>query len=139
MILNGFAIIFLPGYLFLCFLGVLLGTPVGVFPGLGPTTAIALLIPPTFHSNPVSAIITLTGIYYGGHVRRVHGIDSGQHPRGSGFGHDLPGWIPNGPALGIAASGSYIAGTFSIVGLMFSAPLLAKAALAFWPPEYLSL
>jgi putative tricarboxylic transport membrane protein len=61
----GAQVVFQPINLLFCFLGVLMGTLVGVLPGLGPTAAIALLLPNTFHVQPVSAIIMLAGIYYG--------------------------------------------------------------------------
>src|SRR4030067_42428 len=61
----GAQVLFTPMNLFFCFIGVLMGTLVGVLPGLGPTAAIALLLPNTFHVSPVTAIIMLAGIYYG--------------------------------------------------------------------------
>ncbi len=64
-ILFGAQVVFQPMNLLFCFLGVLMGTLVGVLPGLGPTAAIALLLPNTFHVSPVTAIIMLAGIYYG--------------------------------------------------------------------------
>ena len=64
-LINGFAVAFQPVNLFYCFLGCLIGTLVGVLPGLGPTAAMALLLPATFHVAPVTAIIMLAGIYYG--------------------------------------------------------------------------
>ncbi|HSR11565.1 MAG TPA: tripartite tricarboxylate transporter permease, partial [Thermodesulfobacteriota bacterium] len=61
----GFASVLNPGSLFFCFFGVLVGTLVGVLPGLGPVAAISLLLPTTFHIPPLSAVIMLAGIYYG--------------------------------------------------------------------------
>ena len=144
-ILHGFYITFQPTNLFLCFLGCLLGTLVGVLPGLGPTAAIALLLPTTFHFTTVSAIITLCGIYYGAMyggsttsiLVNIPGEAASVITTLDGYKMALDGRA--GPALGIAAFGSYIAGTLSIVGLMFLAPLLARGALAFGPPEYFSL
>ena len=144
-ILHGFYITFQPTNLFLCFFGCLLGTLVGVLPGLGPTAAIALLLPTTFHFTPVSAIITLCGIYYGAMyggsttsiLVNIPGEAASVITTLDGYKMALDGRA--GPALGIAAFGSYIAGTLSIVGLMFLAPLLARGALAFGPPEYFSL
>jgi putative tricarboxylic transport membrane protein len=144
-ILHGFYITFQPTNLFLCFFGCLLGTLVGVLPGLGPTAAIALLLPTTFHLTPVSAIITLCGIYYGAMyggsttsiLVNIPGEAASVITTLDGYQMALDGRA--GPALGIAAFGSYIAGTLSIVGLMFLAPLLARGALAFGPPEYFSL
>jgi len=67
-IILGFQVALQPMNLFFCFLGVLIGTLVGVLPGLGPVAAMSLLLPSTFHVSPVSAIIMLSGIYYGGQV-----------------------------------------------------------------------
>jgi putative tricarboxylic transport membrane protein len=145
LIAQGFAVAFQPSNLFLCFFGCLMGTLVGVLPGLGPTAAIALLLPTTFHFSPVAAIITLSGIYYGAMyggsttsiLVNIPGEAASVVTSLEGYKMALDGRA--GPALGIAAFGSYIAGTLSIVGLMFLAPLLAKAALAFGPPEYFAL
>ena len=63
--IAGFSVILTPNNIFYCFLGVLIGTLIGVLPGIGPTGAIAILLPSTFHASPVSAIIMLAGIYYG--------------------------------------------------------------------------
>jgi putative tricarboxylic transport membrane protein len=122
-----------------------MGTLVGVLPGLGPTAAIALLLPTTFHFTPVAAIITLCGIYYGAMyggsttsiLVNIPGEAASVITTLDGYKMAQDGRA--GPALGIAAFGSYIAGTLSIVGLMFLAPLLARGALAFGPPEYFSL
>jgi len=145
MLIKGFSIAFQPANLLLCFLGVLMGTLVGVLPGLGPTAAIALLLPATFHLNPVSAIICLAGIYYGAMyggsttsiLVNIPGEAASVMTCLDGYQMALRGRA--GPALGISAFGSYIAGTLSIVGLMVLAPPLARAALAFGPPEYFSL
>jgi len=145
LIFQGFSIVFQPINLFLCFFGCLMGTLVGVLPGLGPTAAIALLLPTTFHFTPVSAIITLCGIYYGAMyggsttsiLVNIPGEAASVVTTLDGYKMAQDGRA--GPALGIAAFGSYIAGTLSIVGLMFLAPPLARAALAFGPPEYFSL
>jgi putative tricarboxylic transport membrane protein len=145
LVSQGFAVAFQPNNLFLCFFGCLMGTLVGVLPGLGPTAAIALLLPTTFHFTPVSAIITLSGIYYGAMyggsttsiLVNIPGEAASVVTTLDGYKMALDGRA--GPALGIAAFGSYIAGTLSIVGLMFLAPPLARAALAFGPPEYFAL
>ena len=145
LLLQGFSITFQPMNLALCFLGVLMGTLVGVLPGLGPTAAIALLLPATFHLPPVSAIITLAGIYYGamygGSTTSILVNIPGEAASVMTCldGYQMARQGRAGPALGISAFGSYIAGTLSIVGLMFLAPLLARWALAFGPPEYFSL
>jgi putative tricarboxylic transport membrane protein len=141
----GAQIVLQPINLLFCFMGVLMGTLVGVLPGLGPTAAIALLLPNTFHIPPVSAIIMLAGIYYGAMyggsttsiLVNIPGEAASVITCLDGYQMALKGRA--GPALGIAAFGSFIAGTVSVIGLMIVAPPLAKFALAFGPPEYFSL
>jgi putative tricarboxylic transport membrane protein len=141
----GTQIIFTPTNLFFCFIGVLMGTLVGVLPGLGPTAAIALLLPNTFHFPPVSAIIMLAGIYYGAMyggsttsiLVNIPGEAASVVTCLDGYQMARKGRA--GPALGIAAFGSFIAGTLSVLALMLVAPPLAKFALAFGPPEYFGL
>jgi putative tricarboxylic transport membrane protein len=141
----GAQIVFTPTNLFFCFIGVLMGTLVGVLPGLGPTAAIALLLPNTFHFPPVSAVIMLAGIYYGAMyggsttsiLVNIPGEAASVVTCLDGYQMARKGRA--GPALGISAFGSFIAGTLSIVALMLVAPPLAKVALAFGPPEYFSL
>jgi len=141
----GVQTLFTPTNIFFCFLGVLMGTLVGVLPGLGPTAAIALLLPNTFHVTPVTAIIMLAGIYYGAMyggsttsiLVNIPGEAASVITCLDGYQMALKGRA--GPALGIAAFGSFIAGTISVLGLMLVAPPLAKFALAFGPPEYFSL
>ena len=141
----GFGIFFQPVNLLYCFLGVLMGTLVGVLPGLGPAAALSLLLPTIYHVPPVSAIIMLFGICYG----TAYGGST------TSILVNIPGEISSvvtcfdgyqmakqgraGPALGIAAFGSFIAGTFGVVGLMLFAPMLANFALRFGPPEFFSL
>jgi putative tricarboxylic transport membrane protein len=141
----GFAAALTPTNLAMAFLGSLLGTLVGVLPGLGPTAAIAILFPLTSVLSPVAAIIMLSGIYYGamyggsttaillnipGEVASVPTCLDGYPMAQQGRG---------GVALGIAAIGSFVAGTFGVVILTFFAPLLADQALRFGPPEYFGL
>ena len=141
----GAQIIFTPTNLLFCFVGVLMGTLVGVLPGLGPTAAIALLLPNTFHFPPVSAIIMLAGIYYGAMyggsttsiLVNIPGEAASVVTCLDGYQMARKGRA--GPALGIAAFGSFIAGTLSVLALMLVAPPLAKFALAFGPPEYFGL
>jgi len=141
----GVQTLFTPTNILFCFLGVLMGTLVGVLPGLGPTAAIALLLPNTFHVTPVTAIIMLAGIYYGAMyggsttsiLVNIPGEAASVITCLDGYQMALKGRA--GPALGIAAFGSFIAGTISVLGLMLVAPPLAKFALAFGPPEYFSL
>ena len=144
-ILLGAQVLFTPINIFFCFLGVLMGTLVGVLPGLGPTAAIALLLPNTFHVSPVTAIIMLAGIYYGAMyggsttsiLVNIPGEAASVITCLDGYQMARKGRA--GVALGIAAFGSFIAGTISVIGLMLVAPPLAKFALAFGPPEYFSL
>lgn len=144
-LLHGFSIALDPQNLFYCFLGVLMGTLVGVLPGIGPTATIAILLPATFKLNPVSAIIMLSGICYGAMyggsttsiLLNIPGEASSVVTCFDGYQMAKKGRA--GPALGISAFGSFIAGTFSVVGLMILAPTLAKFALKFGPPEFFTL
>ena len=141
----GFQVALQPGNLLFCFIGVLIGTLVGVLPGLGPVAAISLLLPTTFHVTPVSAIIMLAGIYYGAMyggsttsiLVNIPGEAASVVTCLDGYKMARQGRA--GPALGIAAFGSFIAGTIGVIGLMLIAPPLAEMALKFGPPEYFSL
>ena len=141
----GFNIALQPQNLLYCFIGVTMGTLVGVLPGIGPTATIALLLPATFKLNPISAIIMLSGICYGAMyggsttsiLLNIPGEASSVVTCLDGYQMARKGRA--GPALGISAFGSFIAGTFSIVGLVIFAPTLADFALKFGPPEYLAL
>jgi len=143
--LMGFQVALQPINLMFCFLGVVTGTLVGVLPGLGPVGAMSLLLPTTFHVSPVSAIIMLAGIYYGAMyggsttsiLVNIPGEAASVVTCLDGYKMALQGRA--GPALGISAFGSLIAGTLSVMGLMFIAPPLAEIALRFGPPEYFSL
>ncbi len=143
--LLGFQVALQPLHLFFCFIGVLTGTLVGVLPGLGPVAAMSLLLPTTFHVTPVSAIIMLAGIYYGamygGSTTSILVNIPGEAASVVTCldGYQMARQGRPGPALGISAFGSFIAGTLSIIGLMFIAPPLAEMALKFGPPEYFSL
>jgi putative tricarboxylic transport membrane protein len=144
-IANGFIIAFQPINLAFCFVGVLIGTFTGVLPGFGPVAAIALLLPLTFGLSPVSAIILLSGIYYGAMyggsttsiLVNIPGEAASVVTCIEGYPMAKKGRA--GPALGISAFGSLIAGTISIVGLMLVAPPLSEFALKFGPPEFLSI
>lgn len=141
----GFSTVFIPANIFYALVGCLIGTMVGVLPGVGPLAGISMLLPTTFGLNPTSAIILLAGIYYGAMyggsttsiLMRIPGEAASVITCIDGYAMAQKGRA--GPALAIAAIGSYIAGTLSVVGLMFLAPPLAKFALAFGPPEYFSL
>jgi len=144
-VIYGFQVALQPLNLIYCFFGVLIGTLVGVLPGLGPAAAIALLLPSTFKATPVSAIIMLAGIYYGAMyggsttsiLVNIPGEAASVVTCLDGYQMALKGRA--GPALGIAAFGSFIAGTFSIIALTLVGPPLAGVALRFGPPEYFSL
>jgi putative tricarboxylic transport membrane protein len=121
------------------------GTFVGVLPGIGPTVAIALLLPATFKVTTTSSIIMLTGILYGAMyggsttsiLVNIPGETASIVTCIDGYQMARQGRA--GPALGMAAFSSFIAGTMSIVGLMFIANPLANAALRFGYPEYFAL
>ena len=144
-LLGGFATALTPTNFLLAVLGVLLGQIVGALPGIGPSTAIALLLPLTFGADPAGAMIMFAGIYagsqYGGTLTsvliNVPGESSGVMTAIDG--HQMARQGRAGLALGVAAIGSFIAGTAGIVGLMLLAPSLARLALAFGPPEYFAL
>jgi len=141
----GFSILLTPANLLYCFTGVLLGTLVGVLPGLGPSATISLLLPMIFHAPVVSSIIMLAGITYGAQyggsttsiLVNIPGEASSVITCLDGYQMARRGRA--GPALGIAAFGSFIAGTIGVIGLMLFAPTLARLALRFGPPEFFSL
>ena len=141
----GFSVSLTPMNLFYCFVGVLLGTLIGVLPGIGPVATVSILIPSTFNLNPVSGIIMLAGIYYGAQyggsttsiLLNIPGEASSVVTCLDGYKMALQGRA--GPALGIAAFGSFIAGTFGTVMIMVLAPPLASFALKFGPPEFVGL
>src|SRR5688572_25112268 len=144
-LMHGFGVAISPMNLLWCFLGCFLGTVIGILPGLGPAATIAMLLPLTFRMEPTSALIMLGGIYYGSKyggsttsillnvpgesapvVTCIDGYQMAKQGRG-------------GPALGIAAIASFIAGTIGVIGLMLIAPPLARFALSFSSPEYFAL
>lgn len=147
LLLQGFGVAFQPANLALVFLGCLAGTLIGVLPGLGPISAVALLVPLVFTLKlpPESALILLAGVYYGAMyggsttsillnipgeaASVVTAID----------GHKLAQKGLAGPALAVAAWGSFVAGTLAVVALMLLGPLVGKAALRFGPAEYFAL
>jgi len=144
-LLMGVSIALEPNNILFCFIGVLLGTLVGVLPGLGPLATISLVLPITFHLHPTTAIIMLAGIYYGamygGSTTSILVNIPGEAASVITCidGYQMARQGRAGPALGISAFGSFIAGTFSIIALMLVAPPLAEMALKFGPPEYFSL
>jgi putative tricarboxylic transport membrane protein len=141
----GFSVALEPMNLLFCFVGVLIGTLVGVLPGLGPVAAVAFLLSVTFKMTPATGIIMLAGIYYGAMyggsttsiLVNIPGETASVVTCLDGYQMARQGRA--GPALGISAFGSFIAGTLGVVGLMFLAPLLGRAALKFGPPEFFAL
>lgn len=144
-IINGFQIAFQPVNFLYCFIGVFLGTLIGVLPGIGPSGTISMLLPLSFKISPVTSIILLSGIYYGamygGSTTSILVNIPGEAASVVTCldGYQMARQGRAGPALGISAFGSFIAGTFSVIGLMFLSYPLAKFALSFGPPEYFSL
>ena len=144
-LILGFATVFTPTNLFYSLIGCLIGTMVGVLPGVGPLAGISMLLPTTFGLDPTSAIILLAGIYYGAMyggsttsiLMRIPGEAASVMTCIDGYAMSQKGRA--GAALAISAIGSYVAGTLSVVGLMFLAPPLARFALRFGPTEYTSL
>src|SRR3990172_7557999 len=141
----GFSVALQPVNLLYCFAGVFIGTLIGVLPGIGPVVAMSLLFPVTFQATPEAAIIMLAGIYYGamygGSTTSILVNIPGEAASVVTCldGYQMARQGRAGPALGIAAWGSFIAGTLSVVGLMLISDPLANAALRFGPPEYFAI
>jgi putative tricarboxylic transport membrane protein len=141
----GFSLSLTPLNILYCFIGAILGTITGVLPGLGATAAIALLLPITFRMNSTSALIMLSGIYYGamygGSITSVlvniPGEPSSLVTCIDGYKMARKGRA--GAALGMSAFGSFIGGTIVIVGMTLIAFPVANFALSFGPPEFTSL
>jgi len=141
----GFQTALTPENLMWAAIGCLLGTLVGVLPGIGPTSGIAILLPLTTVLPPTPAIIMMCAIYYGAMyggsttaiVVNIPGEASSVPTALDGY--ELAKQGRAGPALGIAAISSFVAGTISLVGVTFFAPILASVALAFGPAEYTAL
>jgi len=144
-LIYGFSIILTFSNLSYCFIGVVIGTLVGVLPGLGPVAAISLLFPVTLHIPPLSAIIMLAGIYYGamygGSTTSILVNIPGEAASVITCidGYQMARQGRAGVALGISAFGSFIGGTLTVIALQMIAPPLAQIALAFGFPEYFAL
>ncbi len=145
LLASGFAVALTPANLFYCFLGSLIGTAIGVLPGLGPPATIALLLPVTYGLSPTSAVILLAGIFYGAMyggsttsiLLNIPGEAASVVTCIDGYQMARQGRA--GTALAVSAIGSFVAGTVSIVGLMLLAPPLASFALRFGAPENAAL
>jgi putative tricarboxylic transport membrane protein len=141
----GFSVALSPSVLLYAFVGCVIGTLVGVLPGVGPLAGISLLLPATFGMDATRAIVMLAGIYYGAMyggsttsiLMRIPGEAASVMTCIDGYAMARKGRA--GAALAIAAVGSYVAGTVSVVALMLLAPPLAEFALRFGPPEYFAL
>jgi len=144
-LLLGFSVALQPSILVYAFVGCLIGTLVGMMPGLGPLAGISLLLPATFGLNPIIAVVLLAGVYYGAMyggsttsiLLSIPGEAASVMTCVDGYAMTRNGRA--GPALAIAAIGSFIAGTLGVIGLMLLAPTLAEFALRFGPPEYTAL
>ena len=141
----GFSVALRPDVLWYAFLGCVVGTLVGVLPGIGPLAGISILLPVTYGLDATKAIVMLAGIYYGSQyggsttsiLMRIPGEASSVMTCIDGYAMAQKGRA--GAALCIAAIGSFIAGTFGVIVTTVIAPPLANLALRFGPPEYASL
>ena len=145
LLIQGFGTALQPENLFWAFSGVMLGTAVGILPGIGPTLIVALLLPVTYELEPVSAFIMFAGIYYGAMYGGSTTSILMNTPGESGSiitaleGNKMARAGRASAALATAAIGSFVAGTLGTIGLTFAAPLLARFALSFGPAEYFAL
>lgn len=144
-LLIGFSVVFTPFNVFLVFLGAVIGTLVGILPGLGTTATIAILMPVALGMSPVTAMIMLVSMYcgarFGGAITAIMmnlpGESSAIVTCLDGYQLALKG--RTGPALGLAAVSSFVAGTVAVAMMMLLAPMMSKMAVSFGPPEYFSL
>ena len=141
----GFSVALTPFNLMMAVAGVVVGILIGALPGVGPASGVALLLPLTFGMDPTSGIIMLAALYagsmYGGTITAVLINTPGEAASVVTCidGHQMALQGRAGPALGVAAFGSFIAGTFGVVLLMLVSPALARWSLAFGPPETFAL
>jgi len=142
---DGFAVALTPKMLAYSAAGAVIGTAVGVLPGIGSAGALALMIPVLYTFDPIGSIImlaaTYTGVMYGGSTASILLRTPGDTSAVIACldGHEMARQGRAGPALCIAAIAGFIAGTLAVVGLMLIGPLLARQALAFGAPEYFAL
>ncbi len=144
-LLYGLSVVLTPENLLAAFLGAMMGTAIGVLPGLGPVGGTALILPLTFGLSPVTGLIAMAGIYYGS----MYGGST------TSILMNIPGEVASivtciegyqltrkgraGAALAVVAVGSFVAGTIAVVGVMLFAPALSVFALNFGPPEYFAI
>ena len=144
-LLLGFEVALTPQNLLFCFIGALVGTLIGVLPGLGPLATLSMLLPVTFYLPPISALIMLSGIYYGAQyggsttaiLVNLPGESSSVVTCLDGYQMARKGRA--GAALAIAALGSLFAGTVATLIIAVASPALGAMALQFLAPEYFSL
>ncbi len=128
-----------------CFIGVFLGTLIGVLPGIGPVATVAMLLPLTFNLHPATAMIMLAGIYYGAQYGGSTTAILVNIPGESSSvvttidGHQMAKQGRAGPALGMAAIASFMAGCVATLVVALFSPPLAEVALKFGPADYFSL
>ena len=141
----GLSVSLQPANLLACFVGVFVGTLIGVLPGIGPVATMSLLLPITFTMSPTASIIMMAGIYYGamygGSTTSILVNIPGEAASVVTCidGYQMARQGRAGPALAIAAIGSFIAGTFGTMLIAVAGPPLAELALKFGAPEYFSL
>lgn len=144
-LLHGFSVALTPINLAWSMLGVTLGTAIGVLPGIGPATTVALLMPLTIGLDPVSAFIMFAGIYYGAQYGGSTASILLNTPGEAGAmmtaidGNAMARKGRGAQALATAAIGSFVAGTIATIGLTFAAPLLVEVAVRLTAPDYFSL
>jgi putative tricarboxylic transport membrane protein len=142
---HGFAVALQPMNLLFASIGVLLGTAVGVLPGIGPALTVALLLPVTYKLDPGGSLIMFAGIYYGGMYGGSTTSILINTPGESASmvtaleGNKMAKAGRGGPALATAAIGSFVAGTIATIGLAIVAPWLVDFALRFGPADYFAL
>lgn len=144
-LIDGFAVAISPVNIFWAMFGVVAGTLVGVLPGLGTPATIAILLPLSVNLDPATGLIMMAGIYYGSKyggsttsiLLNIPGEDASVVTAIDGYQMAKQGRA--GPALGVAAIGSFIAGTVGLIGLTFLAPVVAQIAIIFGSPEYTAL
>jgi putative tricarboxylic transport membrane protein len=144
-LLHGLSIAIQPINLLYAFIGVMLGTAVGVLPGIGPALTVALLLPVTFKLDPAGSLIMFAGIYYGGMYGGSTTAILINTPGESASlataleGHKMAKAGRGGPALATSAIGSFVAGTLATLGIVFLAPWLVEVAINFGPEDYFAL
>lgn len=144
-LMDGFVLALSFNNLLACFIGVLIGTIVGVLPGIGPVGAMALLLPFSYGLDAGTSLILLAGIYYGAMyggsttsiLINVPGEAASVVTCLDGYQMARKGRA--GAALAVAGIGSWVAGTVGVLLLMLFAPPLGRAALSFGPPEYFAI